>query len=97
MAKSDGSTSLTWEHNEQQGAWGSEGRVHFYTQNPPISATLKHTAGTGNIVSRVNCNEFIENIVTNNQFIMGNSQNRNNIRNTVPQQCQADYDRGLTL
>ena len=25
LAKSDGSTELAWEHNEQQGAWGSEG------------------------------------------------------------------------
>ena len=22
LAKSDGSTSLVWEHNEEQGAWG---------------------------------------------------------------------------
>lgn len=27
LAKSDGSTSLVWEHNENQGAWGSEGRI----------------------------------------------------------------------
>ena len=25
LAKSDGSTSITWENNEDQGAWGSEG------------------------------------------------------------------------
>lgn len=27
LAKSDESTELAWEHNEQQGAWGSEGRI----------------------------------------------------------------------
>lgn len=29
LAKSDGSTSLVWEHNENQGAWGSEGRIQI--------------------------------------------------------------------
>lgn len=97
LAKSDGSTSLTWEHNEEQGAWGSEGRIHFYIQNPPISATLQHTAGTGNIVSRVNCNEFVENIVTHNNFIMGNIQDLNLIRRTIPQLYLVDFDRGYNL
>jgi len=97
LAKSDGTSSLTWEHNEEQGAWGSEGRIHFYIQNPPISATLRHTAGTGNIVSRVNCNEFVENIVTHNNFVMGNIQDLNLIRNTVPQQYLFDFDRGYNL
>ena len=32
LAKSDGSTSLAWEHNENQGAWGSEG---------PYTSTLR--------------------------------------------------------
>lgn len=32
LAKSDGSVSLTWENNEDQGAWGSEGRVCFHTR-----------------------------------------------------------------
>lgn len=31
LAKSDGSTSLVWEHNENQGAWGSEGRIQIHT------------------------------------------------------------------
>lgn len=97
LSKSDGTTSLTWEHNENQGAWGSEGRIKFYINNPPTSATLNHTAGVGTIITRVNCNEFIENIVTNHQFIMGGNQNAVNIRNTVPQQYQVDFDRGLAL
>ena len=29
LAKSDGTTSITWENNEDQGAWGSEGRICF--------------------------------------------------------------------
>lgn len=97
LAKSDGTTSLTWEHNEDQGAWGSEGRIHFYLQNPPISANLRHTAGTGNIISRVNCNEFVENLDNNHQFVMGNTQNINNIKSTIPNQYIVDFNNGLNL
>lgn len=97
LAKSDDETSIVWEHNEDQGAWGSKGRIKFYIANPPLTATLNHTAGVGNIVTRVNCNEFVENIVQNNQFVMGSNQNDVAIRNTVPNQFQADFDRGLAL
>ncbi len=31
LAKNNGTTSLHWEHNETSGAWGSEGRIHFYS------------------------------------------------------------------
>ena len=97
LAKSDSSTSLTWEHNEDQGAWGSEGRIKFFIANPPISATLLHTAGVGNIVSRVNCDEFVENISTHNNFRMGNTQDVNLIRDTIPPLYQVDFDRGFNL
>lgn len=30
LAKSDNTVSITWERNEEQGAWGSEGRLQFY-------------------------------------------------------------------
>lgn len=30
LSKNDGTTSIHWEHNENQGAWGSEGRIHCY-------------------------------------------------------------------
>ena len=97
LAKSDRTSSLVWEHNEDQGAWGSEGRIKFYISNPPLSFSLNHTAGVGNVISRVNCNEFIENIATNHGFVMGGTQNIVNIRGTVPAQFQADFNRGLAL
>ena len=97
LAKSDGTSTLTWEHNEDQGAWGSEGRIKFFIGNVPVSASLNHTAGVGNIVSRVNCNDFVENIRTNHSFVTGNNQNLNSIRNTIPNNFQPDFDRGLNL
>ena len=97
LAKSDGTTSLTWENNEQQGAWGSEGRIHFYTNTPPISGYFRHTKGTGNIISRVNCNEFLSNLYKNHKFINGNTQNINTIRSTIPTEYINDFNMGLTL
>ena len=60
LAKSDGSTELAWEHNEEQGAWGSEGRIKFRSPKPNNIGTLKLTAGVGNVLYRVNCNSFVE-------------------------------------
>lgn len=97
LAKSDGTSAVVWENNEQQGAWGNEGRIHFYIQNPPIPGNFKLTAGTGSIKHRVNCNEFIENLTGNHNFIYGNNQNQQNIKNTIPLEFQNDFAYGLTL
>lgn len=98
LAKSDGSTSIVWEHNENQGAWGSEGRIQFHTDFMPFSANLTYTAGNGgNVIHRVNCNEFIENINCNHNFVMGNTQNYGDIKSTVPLQYTADFDMGFSL
>lgn len=97
LAKSDGTSSIHWEHNENQGAWGSEGRIHFYVSNPSIPGFFKFTAGRGKVVNRTNCNEFIENIVTNHNFIMGGIQNIATIRTTVPTQFINNFNNGLIL
>lgn len=98
LAKSDGSTSIVWEHNEEQGAWGSEGRIQIHINNFPFTETCKLTAGRGrSIINRVNCNEFVMNIVDDHNFIMGNDQNIDNIRNTVPTDYLLDFNRGLNL
>jgi len=97
LAKSDGSTSLHWENNENQGGWGSEGRIHFFVNSSVIPGYFKQTSGTGNIISRTNCNEFVENIVMNHNFIMGANQNFSNILTTIPSQYLNDFNYGLAL
>jgi hypothetical protein len=100
LAKSDGSISLVWEHNEDQGAWGSEGRIHCHSNINKFTAPLtrKFTAGRAqNVIHRINCNEFVEDIVTNHSYSMGSTQNTANIRATIPNQYLADFDRGLNL
>lgn len=96
LAKSDGSTSLVWEHNEEQGAWASEGRIQILSPIP-YPFQLQETAGVGNILSRVNCNEFIENIRVDHKFVTGKHQDLAKIRTTIPEEYMMDFEEGLAL
>lgn len=97
LAKSDGSTKLVLEHNEKQGAWTREYRIHFYVTLRPFPESFKHTDGTGNIFSRVNCNEFVENILQNHHFELGSEQDIVLIRSAIPDAFLIDFGRGETL
>jgi hypothetical protein len=99
LSKNDGTTSLHWEHNENQGAWGSEGRIHCYQNidNFPPYFSCAFSAGTGNIKYRINCNKYIEYIVTNYGFQYGDQQDLTSIRQSIPAQYITDFNRGITL
>jgi len=98
LSKNDGTTKLVWEENNEQGAWTEEGRILFFVNQPAtLRANLLHTAGNYNIVFRVNCNDFIEDIRTNHSFVLGETQNTAIIRNTIPNQFLASFDGGLHL
>jgi len=98
LAKGNGSTRIVWEDNDHQGAWGKEGRIEFLI-SPPVGlrANLEHTAGTGNIQSRVNCNEFVENLVTKQGFVFGPKQDHLKIVATIPNSYLAEFNVGLNL
>lgn len=99
LSKNDGTTSIHWEHNENQGAWGSEGRIHCYQNIASFPAYFSNafTAGVNKIIHRINCNEYIEYIATNHHFQLGNNQNLALITSTIPAQHIADFNRGMTL
>ena len=97
LAKSDGSVSLTWENNEDQGAWGSEGRVCFHTSRLPAVGCLRFTAGNGSIYKRVNCNAFVEHLCRYHNYVQGKYQNVGAIRKTIPEQYMSDFERGLRM
>lgn len=97
LAKSDDTTSIVWERNEEQGAWGSEGRIQFYKDYTPFSAILLRTAGVGKTVFRVNCNDFVRNLNENHAFVWGKAQSIHAIRATIPSDYLIDFERGLTL
>jgi len=99
LARSNGETSLVFEHNEQQGAWGSEGRIQIHTSDFPTKwPTFPTTAGNGgNVLSRINCNEFIKEIVANHAFVEGGKQDIDSIRATIPSAYVDDFNNGLTM
>ena len=99
LAKNDGTTSIHWENNEDQGAWGSEGRIHCYQNivNFPDYFSNAFTAGVGKIINRINCNEYVEYIMKYHAFVYGLVQNQTNIIATIPAQFINDFNRGLNL
>lgn len=97
LAKSDGSTAITWENNENSGAWGSEGRIHFNRSNIPCLGTLKLTAGNGSTIYRVNCNSFVEHLSKYHGFVQGKYQNISLIKATIPPVYLKDFELGLKL
>ncbi len=98
LAKSDGSTSIVWEHNEDQGAWGSEGRIQIYTHNMPQIGHYTPTAGNGgNVISRINCNEFVANLRVDHKFRYGKTQDIDTIRTTIPDEYLTDFESGLNI
>ena len=100
IAKSDGSSDLYREDNQHQGAWNYEVRMNCYKDLHKFPAPLKRkfTKGRGKkVLHRINCNEFIEDLVNNHSFVYGPTQNQNAIRATIPQQHVPDFDRGLAL
>ena len=98
LAKNDGTTRITWEPNDSSGAWAPEGRILFYDAPPAaLSAQLHHTAGTSTYSSRVNCNEFVENLLNNHSYTTNGQQDQAAIYATVPVAYQQDFNRGLTL
>ena len=49
------------EDNQDQGAWGSEERIHFRSEyGVPECLKRNMTAGRGNLYGRINCKEFVE-------------------------------------
>ena len=92
-------TSIHWENNDNQGAWGKEGRIHCLSELNifPPEFQLLFSAGNSNILKRINCNDYINHIRTNHNFILGKCQNINLIRSTIPINYLCDFDRGVNI
>ena len=49
------------EDNQNQGAWGPEERIHFYSEEGvPECLKRQMTAGRGDLYGSINCKEFCE-------------------------------------
>ena len=90
-------TSIVWEHNENQGAWGSEGRIHIFADMVLFSPYFDITTGTGRAIGRTNCNEYVSKLLNRHNFGLGKVQNIPLIMSTVPRQYWSDFIRGLAV
>lgn len=88
-------TSIVWEHNEDQGAWGSEGRIHVYADLGLFSPYFDITAGNGRVLGRINCNDYVSKLRNRHNFTLGVTQNIPLVMSTVSRQYWADFIRGL--
>lgn len=88
---------LQWEHNEQQGAWGQEGRIAFNSDDVlQFFPNLGYTAGVGKYTARLNCNEFVHELFSLG-FMRGNTQNIMIIRANIHANYHDYFDTGCSL
>ena len=90
--------AIVFEHNETSGAWGSEGRIQFKSDvaRQYFSQGFGFSAGIGNILYRLNCNELI-NKMWDLGFVQGSLQDIQAIRNNIPTNQQANFDIGAAI
>lgn len=63
-----GLIELHFESNDAQGAWGKEGRIHYYGTEAYLASTFADwydakSAGVNNITYRVNSNDYMYSLV----------------------------------
>ena len=86
---------IIWEHNEEQGAWASEGRIHCLVPPANFPQNFTFTAGNGNVYARINCNDFVRLLIENHNFACrGLPQDIQLILSTVPQQYHSVFMNG---
>lgn len=93
---------LRWENNEDQGAWGSEGRIHCLVPESRFPQCFRFTAGRGAVYARINCNEYVGTLVMEHNFKANSkSQDVSAIMETVPDKYRdmfrEGYGSGLTI
>lgn len=86
---------LRWENNEDQGAWGSEGRIHCLVPKSQFPPFFKFTAGRGNVYARINCNDYVGTLVTEHHFnYNSHTQDVSKILETVPAKYKEIFKNG---
>ena len=86
---------LHLEHNENQGAWGSEGRIHCLVPERTFPQNFIFTAGRGRVYARINCNEYFEILINKHNFSCnGISNDVDNILSTVPEKYKDAFFEG---
>lgn len=86
---------LRWENNEDQGAWGSEGRIHCLVPENRFPQCFRFTAGRGAVYARINCNDYVGTLVMEHNFKANSkTQNLTAIMETVPEKYREAFKEG---
>ena len=87
---------IVYEYNEETGSWGNAGRICFFTGRVPHhfgKITYREGRG-GSMFYRINCNDFVENIVMNHGFTYGRYQDVATIKSTIPSTFISFFEEG---
>ena len=99
--------SIVIEQNEEQGAWGKEGRVQCKADSFSHTKALETIVSKGNasIAKRYNCNDYVKNLVDSHEFtkisvpgkttIRIEPKNIETIKATVPTSYLSDFEEGF--
>lgn len=87
---------LVWENNQHQGAWGHECRIQIFDCLSEFNTlyTDRVSAGVGNILGRINCNQYLEYLTQHHSFSFQSEPDYRSVKATVPIVHQQDFDDG---
>lgn len=97
LAKSDKTTRFVFERNSQQGARTDEYRIHCLKNLATFPNALFNafTSGRGSVLHRINCNEYIDLLISSFGFEIIEVQNAVLIRSKVPTKYLTSFNKGL--
>ncbi|PRQ63872.1 hypothetical protein [Vibrio sp. V01_P9A10T6] len=89
---------LVWENNQHQGAWGHECRIKIFDRLFEFKTlyTGRVSAGVGNILGRINCNQYLEHLTLHHSFSFQSEPDYQSVKATVPTARQQDFDDGYS-
>lgn len=92
----NGACKLVWEDNQVQGAWGHECRIQIFDRLLEFEKlyTGRVSAGVGNILGRINCNQYLEYLTLHHSFSFRFEPDYHSVKATVPTARQEDFDHG---
>ncbi|AXY01780.1 hypothetical protein D1115_12190 [Vibrio alfacsensis] len=91
-----GACRFVLENNQNQGAWGHECRIQIFSRLEEFQELFRGrvSAGVGNCLGRINCNQYLEYLAGNHNFNFQIEINNRLIRSSVPLAHLEDYDLG---
>ncbi|MFA0196690.1 hypothetical protein AB4501_25830 [Vibrio sp. 10N.222.55.E8] len=92
------SCRLVWENNQDLGAWGHECRIQIFNRISEFENlyTNRVSAGVGNILGRINCNQYLEHLTQHHSFSFQSEPDYQSVKATVPIVYQQDFDDGYS-